>query len=115
MAAEAGGIIIETVINTAVALVTTAILTGTWAIARKRYKLLNQRDALLAEVQQTLLAVRDDNRCQYTALLTIIDAQELQLHALKGKKMNGNVDEALEKISVAKSELQRRIVAQACK
>ncbi len=58
----------DTVIDTAVALVTTAILTGTWAIARKRYKLLNQRDALLAEVQQTLLAVRDDNRCQYTAL-----------------------------------------------
>ena len=54
----------DTVIDTAVALVTTAILTGTWAIARKRYKLLNQRDALLAEVQQTLVAVRNDNRCQ---------------------------------------------------
>ena len=54
----------DAAINAAIALVTTAILTGIWAIARKRYKLLNQRDALLAEVQQTLLAVRDDNRCQ---------------------------------------------------
>ena len=105
----------ETVINTAVALITTAILTGTWAIARKRYKLLNQRDALLAEVQQTLVAVRDDNRCQYTALLTIIDAQELQLHALKGKKMNGNVDDALEKIGKARQEIQSHLVGQACK
>ena len=105
----------ETVIDTAIALVTTAILTGTWAIARKRYKLLNQRDALLAEVQQTLLAVRDDNRCQYTALLTIIDAQELQLHALKGKKMNGNVDDALAKIRVAKEEIQRHLVEAGCK
>lgn len=65
----------DTVINTAVALVTTAILTGTWAIARKRYKLLNQRDALLAEVQQTLVAVREDNRCQYTALPSVYPAR----------------------------------------
>ena len=40
----------DTVIDTAIALVTTAILTGTLAIARKRYKLLNQRDALLVEL-----------------------------------------------------------------
>ena len=105
----------DTVIDTAVALVTTAILTGTWAIARKRYKLLNQRDALLAEVQQTLLAVRNDNRCQYTALLTIIDAQDLQLHALKGKKMNGNVDDALEKIGKAREEIQSHLVEVGCK
>ena len=105
----------DTVINTAVALVTTAILTGTWAIARKRYKLLNQRDALLAEVQQTLVAVREDNRCQYTALLAVIDAQELQLRALKGKKINGNVDDALAKIRVAKEEIQRHLVEAGCK
>ena len=37
----------DTVIDTAVALVTTAILTGTWAIARKLYKLLNQREVRL--------------------------------------------------------------------
>ncbi len=105
----------DTVINTAIALVTTAILTGTWAIARKLYKLLNQRDELLAEVQQTLVAMREDNRCQYTALLTIIDAQELQLHALKGKKINGNVDDALAKIRVAKEEIQRHLVEEGCK
>ena len=64
--------------DAAIALVTTAILTGIWAIARKRYKLLNQRDALLAEVQQTLLAVRDDNRCQYTASIHgIADTSDL--------------------------------------
>ena len=40
----------DTVINTAIALVTTAILTGTWAIARKRYKLLNQREVRLGLV-----------------------------------------------------------------
>jgi cystathionine beta-lyase family protein involved in aluminum resistance len=50
MAGEAGGVVVNTIIDTAVALVTTAILTGAWAIARKRYKLLNQRDELLAEV-----------------------------------------------------------------
>ena len=105
----------ETVIDTAVALVTTAILTGTWAIARKRYRLLNQRDALLAEVQQTLVAVRDDNRCQYTALLAVIDAQELQLHALKGKKMNGNVDDALGKIDKARQEIQSHLVEAGCR
>ena len=115
MAAEARGVIVDTVIDTAVALVTTAILTSTWAIARKRYKLLNQRDALLAEVQQTLLAVRDDNRCQYTALLTIVDAQELQLHALKGKKMNGNVDDALAKIDKARAEIQSHLVEAGCR
>ncbi len=98
----------DTVINTAIALVTTAILTGTWAIARKRYKLLNQRDALLAEVQQTLLAVRDDN-------LAVIDAQELQLHALKGKKINGNVDDALAKIGKAREEIQSHLVEAGCK
>ena len=58
-AAEAGGVKVDTVINTAVALVTTAILTGTWAIARKMYKVLYQRDALLAEVQQTLVELSD--------------------------------------------------------
>ena len=105
----------DTVIDTAIALVTTAILTGTWAIARKRYKLLNQRDALLADVQQTLLAVRNDNRCQYTALLAVIDAQELQLHALKGKKMNGNVDDALERIREAREEIQSHLVEAGCK
>ena len=105
----------DTIINTAVALVTTAILTGTWAIARKRYKLLNQRDELLAEVQKTLVAVRNDNRCQYTALLTIIDAQELQLHALKGKKMNGNVEDALAKIGKAREEIQSHLVEAGCK
>ena len=105
----------DTVINTAIALVTTAILTGTWAIARKLYKLLNQRDALLAEVQQTLVAVREDNRCQYTALLAVIDAQELQLHALKSKKMNGNVDDALAKISKAREEIQSHLVEAGCK
>ena len=105
----------DTIINTAVALVTTAILTGTWAIARKRYKILNQRDALLAEVQKTLMAVREDNRCQYTALLAVIDAQELQLHALKGKKINGNVDDALAKIREAKDEIQRHLVEEGCK
>ena len=105
----------DTVINTAIALVTTAILTGTWAIARKRYRLLNQRDALLAEVQQTLLAVRDDNRCQYTALLAVIVAQELQLHALKGKKINGNVDDALAKIGKAREEIQSHLVEAGCR
>lgn len=105
----------ETVIDTAVALVTTAILTGTWAIARKRYKLLNQHDELLAEVQKTMMAVREDNRCQYTALLAVIDAQELQLRALKGKKMNGNVDDALEKIGKAREEIQSRLVEVGCK
>ena len=105
----------ETVIKTAIALVTTAILTGTWAIARKRYRLLNQRDELLAEVQKTLMAVRDDNRCQYTALLAVIDAQELQLHALKGKKMNGNVDDALAKIGKAREEIQAHLVEVGCK
>jgi len=105
----------ETVIDTAVALVTTAILTGTWAIARKLYKLLNQRDALLAEVQKTLMAVREDNRCQYTALLAVIDAQELQLHALKGKKINGNIDNALAKIGKAREEIQSHLVEAGCK
>ena len=105
----------ETVINTAVALVTTAILTGTWAIARKRYKLLNQHDELLAEVQKTMMAVREDNRCQYTALLAVIDAHELQLHALKSKKMNGNVDDALAKISKAREEIQAHLVEAGCK
>ena len=105
----------DTVIDTAVALVTTAILTGTWAIARKLYKLLNQRDELLAEVQKTLMAVREDNRCQYTALLAVIDAQELQLHALKGKKINGNVDDALAKIGKAREEIQRHLVEAGCK
>ena len=76
----------HTVIDTAVALVTTAILTGTWAIARKRYKLLNQHDELLAEVQKTMMAVREDNRCQYTALLAVIDAHELQLQPSKAKR-----------------------------
>ena len=105
----------DTIINTAVALVTTAILTGTWAIARKRYKILNQRDALLAEVQQTLVAMREDNRCQYTALLAVIDAQELQLHALKGKKINGNVEDALAKIGKARAEIQSHLVEAGCK
>ena len=105
----------DTVIDTAVALVTTAILTGTWAIARKLYKLLNQRDELLAEVQKTLMAVREDNRCQYTALLVVIDAQELQLHALKGKKINGNVDDALAKIGKAREEIQSHLVEAGCK
>jgi len=105
----------QTAIETAIALVTTAILTGTWAIARKRYKLLNQRDELLAEVQKTLSAMRDDNRCQYTALLAVIDAQELQLHALKGKKMNGDVDDALAKIRVAREEIQAHLVEVGCK
>ena len=105
----------ETVIDTAVALVTTAILTGTWAIARKRYKLLNQHDELLAEMQKTMMAVREDNRCQYTALLAVIDAQELQLRALKGKKMNGNVDDALEKIGKAREEIQSHLVEAGCK
>ena len=105
----------DTVINTAIALVTTAILTGTWAIARKRYKLLNQHDELLAEVQKTMMAVREDNRCQYTALLAVIDAHELQLRALKGKKMNGNVDDALEKIGKAREEIQSHLVEAGCK
>ena len=105
----------DTVINTAVALVTTAILTGTWAIARKRYKLLNQHDELLAEVQKTMMAVREDNRCQYTALLAVIDAHELQLHALKSKKMNGNVDDALAKIGKAREEIQRHLIEAGCK
>ena len=105
----------DTVINTAVALVTTAILTGIWAIARKRYKLLNQRDALLAEVQKTLMAVREDNRCQYTALLAVVDAQELQLHALKGKKINGNIDNALAKIGKSREEIQSHLVEAGCK
>ena len=105
----------DTVINTAVALVTTAILTGTWAIARKRYKLLNQHDELLAEVQKTMMAVREDNRCQYTALLAVIDAHELQLHALKSKKMNGNVGDALEKIGKAREEIQSHLVEVGCK
>ena len=105
----------DTVINTAVALVTTAILTGTWAIARKRYKLLNHRDELLAEVQKTLMAVREDNRCQYTALLAVIDAHELQLHAPKSKKMNGNVDDALAKIGKARDEIQAHLVEAGCK
>ena len=102
-------------LDAAIALITTGILTSIWAIARKRYKLLNQRDALLAEVQQTLLAVRDDNRCQYTALLAVIDAQELQLHALKGKKINGNVDDALAKIDKARDEIQSHLVEAGCK
>ena len=105
----------HTVIDTAVALVTTAILTGTWAIARKRYKLLNHRDELLAEVQKAMMAVREDNRCQYTALLAVIDAHELQLHALKSKKMNGNVDDALAKISKAREEIQSHLVEAGCK
>ena len=105
----------HTVIDTAVALVTTAILTGTWAIARKLYKLLNQHDELLAEVQKTMMAVREDNRCQYTALLAVIDAHELQLHALKSKKMNGNVDDALEKIGKAREEIQSHLVEVGCK
>ena len=105
----------DTVIDTAIALVTTAILTGTWAIARKRYKLLNQHDELLAEVQKTMMAVREDNRCQYTALLAVIDAHELQLHALKSKKMNGNVDDALEKIGKAREEIQSHLVEVGCK
>ena len=105
----------ETVISTAIALVTTAILTGTWAIARKRYKLLNQRDELLAEVQKTLSSVREDNKCTYTALLAIIDSQELELHAMKGKKINGDVDDALTKIRVAREEIQRHLVEAGCK
>ena len=105
----------DTVINTAIALVTTAILTGTWEIARKRYKLPNQHDELLAEVQKTMMAVREDNRCQYTALLAVIDAHELQLHALKSKKMNGNVDDALAKISKAREEIQSHLVEAGCK
>ena len=105
----------DAAINAAIALVTTAILTGTWAIARKRYKLLNQRDALLEQVQATLLAVREDNKCQYRALLAVIDAQELQIHALKGKKLNGDVDDALTKIRVAKEEIQRHLVEAGCK
>ena len=105
----------ETVIKTAIALITTAILTGTWAIARKRYRLLNQRDELLAEVQKTLSSVREDNKCTYTALLAIIDSQELELHAMKGKKMNGDVDDALAKIRVAKEEIQSHLVEVGCK
>lgn len=105
----------DTVIDTAVALITTAILTGTWAIARKRYKLLNQRDALLAEVKTTLESVREDNRCQYTALLAVIDAQTLQLHALKGKKLNGDVDMAMTEIARARAEIQRHLIEGVCK
>ena len=62
-----------------------------------------------------MMAVREDNRCQYTALLAVIDAQELQLHALKGKKFNGNVDDALGKIDKARQEIQSHLVEAGCK
>ena len=43
------------------------------------------------------------------------DAHELQLHALKSKKMNGNVDDALEKIGKAREEIQSHLVEVGCK
>ncbi len=112
----------STVIQTALSVITTALLAGLWAYIVKNWRLENKRDKLLAEVQASIAElgrkldeVKEDNRCQYEALLASFEAQEIQLHALKGKKMNGNVDEALDKIDAAKRELQRRIVAQACK
>lgn len=104
-----------TIIQTVLSVVTTAILVGMWARITRTWALVNKRDQILEEVKVSLDALKSDNQCQYMALLASFEAQELQLHALKGKKMNGNVDDALEKIARAKDELQRRIVGQACK
>ena len=112
----------DTILQTALSVITTALLAGLWAALTKRYKLEDKREQTLNEVQVSLAQlnhklddVKMDSRCQYEALLASFEAQETQLHALKGHKMNGNVDEALEKLAKAKTELQRRLLAQACK
>ena len=108
-------LLLNHLLEAAIGVVITALLTYAGVYLRKRFRQLDLRDAVLAEVRTTLIAVREDNQCQYSALLAIFEAQELQLHALKGKKMNGNVDEALEKVSAAKAEIQARLLQQACK
>lgn len=104
-----------TIIQTVLSVVTTAILVGMWARITRTWALVNKRDQILEEVKVSLDALKADNKCQYMALLASFEAQELQLHALKGKKMNGNVDDALAKIRVAKEEIQRHLVEAGCK
>ncbi len=98
------------VLEAALGLITTTTLVAIWGSLKKTWRLENRRDAILEDVKSTLELVREDNQYQYKVLLALIDAQELQLHALKGRKMNGEVEEAIALIHEAKTQIQERLI-----
>jgi len=70
-----------------------------------------QRDKTLAELKEMLHEVGGDVRCLYAIQAPQMEAIEVTLETLQGKKINGNVTEALNGIREAKKTMQARLNA----
>ena len=79
--------------------------------AKKKAKaaLEAKRDATLEQVARMLGEVGGDLRCLYQIQMPQLEALEVTLVALHGEKLNGNVEDALNRVRQAKDTINKRL------
>jgi hypothetical protein len=76
---------------------------------RERAKLIELQNKTLLELKQMLAEVGGDVRCLYLVQAPQMEAIEVTLETLQGKKMNGNVKTALEELRKARTTINSRL------
>lgn len=63
----------------------------------------------LKKVASSLECIEQDMQALYALILPLLDSMEVSLKALKGEKINGNVDETLRELRARKMELVKKM------
>lgn len=63
----------------------------------------------LKKVASSLECIEQDMQALYALILPLLDSMEVSLEALKGEKINGNVDETLRELRARKMELVKKM------
>ncbi|HNV37158.1 MAG TPA: hypothetical protein PKL79_09090 [Rectinema sp.] len=80
-----------------------------FANRRERAKLVELQNKTLLELKQMLAEIGGDVRCLYQVQAPQMEAIEVTLETLQGKKMNGNVKTALEELRKARTTINSRL------
>lgn len=80
-----------------------------FANRRERAKLVELQNKTLLELKQMLAEIGGDVRCLYQVQAPQMEAIEVTLETLQGKKMNGNVRVALEELRKARAMINSRL------